>query len=427
MKLNIIQTIIRSKSVITVDKYLKILKIFKIIIIIILCGLYLKNILNLKNRCSILKKIKDYEKFNNINNNYINEFRRINSNNILLDKKKYERTNNPDITVILIMFNQAYCIHKALRSIQNQSIKNLEIIIIDDCSSDDSIEIIKTYQKEDDRIILIEHKINQGKIKSRSDGIRMAKGKYITMIDGDDSLTHKDIIRNSLYIAKLGDLDIVEFKIIKYRNDKYIGYHNKYPIITDNIIYQPELRTKFFYISDNYRYRAIQNRNICGKIIKTEILRKVINNIGPKYSEDYIIDYEDTIMVVSLFQVSKSYYFMKQNGYYYSKDKKKKTKLKVCKCKTINSIRGMDQVKLLQFLIEKTKNNKIEKQLIYHEIISINYYTNFYRFINHDFKMVYDILDKIVKSRFLTKNQKRIIILIKYILKEKEKKLNLKI
>ena len=87
----------------------------------------------------------------------------------------------------------------------------------------------------------------------------------------------------------------------------------------------------------------------------------------------------------------------------------------------------MDNIKLLQFFVEKTKNNKIERQLAYYEIMSINYYTHFYRYINHDFKMFYDILDKMIKSRFLSIYQKKELIFIKKALKEKEKKTKNKI
>ena len=121
------------------------------------------------------------------------------------------------------MYNQGHCIHKCLRSIQNQSLKNLEIIIIDDCSLDNSTDIVEAYQKEDDRIILVKHESNEGKIKTRTEGIKIAKGKYITIIDGDDSFIHKNILNNSLYIANLADLDVVEFKGSYYRKGKFIG------------------------------------------------------------------------------------------------------------------------------------------------------------------------------------------------------------
>jgi glycosyltransferase involved in cell wall biosynthesis len=235
----------------------------------------------------------------------------------LLDNKTHNKVNHPIISIIVTVYNQFHCIHKSIRSIQNQSIKNLEIIIIDDFSSDNSIKIIERYQKEDNRILLIKHKTNQGKIKSRSDGIKMAKGKYITIIDGDDGLIHKDILKKSLQIANFGKLDVLEFKIIKFQEGKQEYCLNRYVMETENIIYQPKLRTKFFFLTNDYRYRAVQNRNICGKIIKNQIFQKVLNLIGPKYTEDYILSYEDTIMTVALFQIANSYYYMKEKGYYF--------------------------------------------------------------------------------------------------------------
>ena len=377
----------------------------------------------MKYRRNLFLKIKSYEKKIKINENIIKVFRNINSNNLLLNKNKMNKNLFPDITVILLVYNQAHCLHKALRSIQNQSIKNLEIIIIDDCSIDNSINLIKNYQKKDNRITLIEHKMNLGKIKSRCDGIKLATGKYITVLDGDDALTHKDILFHGLHIANLGDLDIVEFKMIIYKNGASRYWHNKYPIETNDIVYQPELRTKFFLLNKDYRYRGIQNRNICGKIIKNIVFKKAVGNIGPKYTEDFILSYEDTIMTVSLFQIAKSYYYMKETGYYYSKDDKRRIKLNSTKKIKLNktAVRGVGQVKLLQFLLEKTKNNRIERQLIFYEIMSINYYTSFYKIINHDYIIIYNILEKMINSRFLSLNQKKILLSLKKILKEKEK------
>ena len=62
----------------------------------------------------------------------------------------------------------------------------------------------------------------------------------------------------------------------------------------------------------------MENRSICSKNIKSKILKKV------KYTENYFITYEDTIMVFTLFQIANSYYYMKEEGYYYSKDDKNK-------------------------------------------------------------------------------------------------------
>ena len=409
---------------------LKIIFKFFIILIIPIIFVIFKDLNYIKEKCkeSLLLKIENIVKNNHITDKDIKDFHRINSWNILLDNKKYNKEDNPIISVIVIVYNQKYCIHNAIRSIQNQSIKNLEIIIIDDCSSDNSNEIIKKYQEEDNRIILIKHEVNQGKIKSRSDGVRIASGKYITVLDGDDGLIHKDILNHSLSIANLGNLDVVEFKIMAFNGRSRKQLLNKYTMENNDILYQPKLRTKFFFFNNDPRYRAFQNRNICGKIIRNKIFKKVLNRIGTKYTEDYILFYEDTIMAFTLFQIANSYYYMKEEGYYYSKEDKGSKLL----LSTINNfvpnvnetiIKGIDPIKYLQFLVEKTRNNKIERQLIYHEIISINYVWNFYKYINHHFKMLFDILDKMIINRFLLKDQKQRLILIKKSLQEKENKL----
>ena len=137
------------------------------------------------------------------------KFRELNFKNSFFYSSENKKVENPDISVIITVYNQAHCFHGALRSVQNQSLKNIEIIIIDDCSLDNITEVIKNYTKEDKRIIYIRHESNDGKIKSRSDGIRMAKGKYITIIDGDDALSNDNILFKSFTIANLSNLDVI--------------------------------------------------------------------------------------------------------------------------------------------------------------------------------------------------------------------------
>ena len=179
----------------------------------------------------VLPEIIFFEKNQTLNNEIFEEFRNINSKNILIESNnEFKRSFNPDISVIMIMYNQAHCIYKGLRSVQNQSIKNIEIIIIDDCSEDNSTDVIKEYQKEDPRIILISHDTNEGEMKSRVDGIREAKGKYVTIIDGDDALIHKDILKNSFFIAEKAELDTVEFKGLLYKEGKPVELIKNFPL-----------------------------------------------------------------------------------------------------------------------------------------------------------------------------------------------------
>ena len=174
---------------------------------------------NANNNTNIkLQQIIDFENtLRKIEEDEVKDFRLLNSENILFDKIKYKKSDNPDITVVLTMFNQAHCIHKALRSVQNQSLKNIEILVIIDCSNDNSTETIQQYMEEDERIVMVNHSTIEGIMKTRSEGIKLAKGKYITALDGDDAFIHKDILYNSLQIANIGNLDMVEFYTSIYR------------------------------------------------------------------------------------------------------------------------------------------------------------------------------------------------------------------
>lgn len=93
--------------------------------------------------------------------------------------------NDPLISVVLSVYNAEKYLVEAIKSILNQTFKDFEFIIINDGSTDKSLEIIESYQKEDERIILISRE-NKGLIASLNEGIEKAKAKYIVRMDADD-------------------------------------------------------------------------------------------------------------------------------------------------------------------------------------------------------------------------------------------------
>lgn len=88
------------------------------------------------------------------------------------------------ISVVLPVYNVASFIKEAIDSILNQTIQDFEIIVIDDCSTDKTIEIVKSYN--DERIRILTKSENKGLIDSLNIGFNAAKGKYIARMDGDD-------------------------------------------------------------------------------------------------------------------------------------------------------------------------------------------------------------------------------------------------
>ena len=363
---------------------------------------------------SLFQEIISFENQLNLSEQVFNEFRKINSDNKLIDGyQKFNKSRNPDVSVIITIHNQANDIHKVLRSVQNQSIKNMEIIIIDDCSLDNSFEIIKECQKLDERIILISHYKNEGAIKSRTDGIRIATGEYITIIDGDDALIHKDILKNCLYIAKKLNIDVVEFRAGEYKNEKFKGivYYYEYNSINlEKIIYQPELRKIFF-----CKEGTLINRAIWGKFIQNKLFKEILNYIGSEYLDDYINFAEDCIMTVSIFHNAKSYYVMKETGYYYNIDDKNKTiKSKNKISNTINDGINNFYFNYLKFLVDHHNKNKKEKRSAYHELLMFDFSKIFgMNLKKRHYQIIFYVLNKLLEWNCFRLKEKKLIISFK--------------
>ena len=100
------------------------------------------------------------------------------------------RTSKPLISIIVPVYNSAKYLPKCLDSIISQTYQNLEIILVNDGSTDNSERIINTYAKKDSRIKTITQK-NQGLSGARNTGIKKATGKYLTFIDSDDYIKPK--------------------------------------------------------------------------------------------------------------------------------------------------------------------------------------------------------------------------------------------
>lgn len=107
------------------------------------------------------------------------------------------KNNQPLISVLMTAYNAEAYIDLAIQSILNQTYKNYEFIIIEDCSKDKTWEIIQKYAKKDKRIITEKNKKNLKAGGSSNKGIKMCKGKYIVRMDADD-WSYPDRIENQV-------------------------------------------------------------------------------------------------------------------------------------------------------------------------------------------------------------------------------------
>ncbi len=94
--------------------------------------------------------------------------------------------NSPLVSIILPTYNRCHYIKKAIESALVQTHKNFEFVIVDDCSSDGTSSLLKTYAQRDARIIIVRNEKNVGLVKSLNKGIQHAKGMYIARLDDDD-------------------------------------------------------------------------------------------------------------------------------------------------------------------------------------------------------------------------------------------------
>jgi len=129
-------------------------------------------------------------------------------------------------------------------------------------------------------------------------------------------------------------------------------------------------------------------------------------------------------MVVALFRVAKSYYYMQELGYYKSKGECENPfpilENKKCKSKNFLINSELDSIKYLNFLLDISKNSEIENKLIYKELMALDHYKKLNRKINKNFSYVYSIINRINESSFYLNNHRKKINKIKSKLLKKE-------
>ena len=90
------------------------------------------------------------------------------------------------ISVIIPVYNVEPYLARCLNSLINQTLKDIEIICINDCSTDNSLGVIRGYEKKDERIKVVDFKENQGAAAARNEGLKLANGEYLGFVDPDD-------------------------------------------------------------------------------------------------------------------------------------------------------------------------------------------------------------------------------------------------
>ena len=129
-------------------------------------------------------------------------------------------TEVPKCSIIIPVYNAGKWVERTIASIQAQIEKNLEIICVDDCSTDNSVEVIEKIALKDSRVHLIKNHSNCGPGKTRNIGLRLARGEFIHFFDADDYLCDQRFYREAYQLMINHCLDMLIFDNFEYDEAK---------------------------------------------------------------------------------------------------------------------------------------------------------------------------------------------------------------
>ena len=254
----------------------------------------------------------------------------------------------PKISIIIPVYNVEKYISQCLDSAINQSLKDIEIIIVDDCGSDKSMDIAKEYAKNDNRIKIIKNSQNMGLFLTRCEGIKSATGEYILNLDSDDFLDLRacDIAYEA---SKDGYYDIIKFNAYNYENGN--------ATIFDKILENDSFESLEEYANYMYRQKGYPRWNLAFILIKRDIYLRAFEILDLKYR---ITMAEDALMNFVLWNLSNKFCHISDILYYYRNNPDSSTKTKN---KEIIARNSKDRIFVINKIKELSKKHKFDMRI----------------------------------------------------------------
>lgn len=289
------------------------------------------------------------------------------------------------VSVIVAAYNIQDYIVKCLESIAKQTYKNLEVIVVDDGSGDDTGKLVDEFVENDNRFTVV-HKENGGVSSARNKGIDVASGDFIGFVDGDDTIEndmYEMLVNNAIkYDA---DISHCGYKVIE-NNKETLFYDTKQIIIQD--------RKKG--LVDLFEGTLIEP-SLCNKIFKRSIVGSIRLDESIKINEDLYFN-------VLLFNRSKKSIFEDRPKYYYMKRNNSATTSSIN-----NVIRMTDPLKVYEMIVNLYKCDS--EIFPYAKKMQIGRNINIYNLLtlekNIEFKKLKKEIRKYIKlNKFEIKNSK---------------------
>ena len=217
------------------------------------------------------------------------------------------------LSVILPVYNVEKYLRKCIESIKEQTYQNLEIILVDDGSTDDSGKICDEYASGDEGIHVV-HTINRGVLAARLVGVERASGEYISFVDPDDWINER------MYEKLLQSLEYTHAQIVISGINRYWNKNNIFedlPCLEEGVYRKEDIENKIIPIMlwNVARGRQELDPSLCSKIFERRLLKKYLQKaqqLKIYLGEDTSIIYPMILEAEEIIVVKGSYYYHRQ-------------------------------------------------------------------------------------------------------------------
>ena len=221
----------------------------------------------------------------------------------------------PEISVIIPVYNTEKYLNRCLDNVFKQSLRQMEVIIVDDCSPGDTEAVIAPYREKYTNLKYFRHEKNRGLYLARLSGYALAEGDYIAFLDSDDYVT-RDFYRTLLEEAKTSAADIVIGRtVIEKPDGSHFVYNFHDCALQFDLLEGDAVKTSFWEQEGLcYSWHTVWNKIYCRKLWETAL--PYLKNIG-----SHVIMTEDIAFSSVLFYFAKKVTTVKNNGYFYCENK----------------------------------------------------------------------------------------------------------
>ena len=204
----------------------------------------------------------------------IEKYFRICNKTGLINKRVFKKVDKPKISIITPVYNKEGTIKRYLRSIQNQYFDQIEIILVDDKSTDNSVRIIEEIKEEDQRIILLKNNKRKGTLINRNIGVFKSRGEYLMFVDPDD-LISDDILNHLFNLAIDNNFNLIRFHLYTGDENLNLPYISNY--LKNTVLYKENIHLSLFY---GFGKLFQLDFYLINKLIKRNLFISALNSIN---------------------------------------------------------------------------------------------------------------------------------------------------